>query len=180
MANVLIVYATKEGQTEKIARHIADTVRAAGHDAELVDVQHEAPPRDLARFQAILVGAPLHGMYPRAITRFVRAHRALLEQKHAAFFSVGLAVASRTSDGRAQTLAVVERFIQSTGWRPARVELIAGALPYSKYNFLVKFVMRRISAHEGGDTDTSRDYEYTDWPAVERFARELVAPSASA
>jgi menaquinone-dependent protoporphyrinogen oxidase len=22
----------------------------------------------------------------------------------------------------------------------------------------------------GGDTDTSRDYEYTDWGAVERFA----------
>jgi menaquinone-dependent protoporphyrinogen oxidase len=180
MANVLIVYATKEGQTEKIARHIADTVQRAGHDVMLVDVAHEPAPADLAPFDAILVGAPLHGTYPRCILRFVRAHRALLEQKQAAFFSVGLAVASRTSDGRAQTLAVVDHFVQSTGWRPARVELIAGALPYSKYNFLVKFVMRRISAHEGGDTDTSRDYEYTDWPAVERFARELVSPSAPA
>jgi hypothetical protein len=30
--------------------------------------------------------------------------------------------------------------------------------------------MRAITAREGGDTDTSRDYEYTDWAKVERFA----------
>jgi menaquinone-dependent protoporphyrinogen oxidase len=33
--------------------------------------------------------------------------------------------------------------------------------------------MRRISRKEGGDTDTSRDYEYTDWAAVDRFAAEF-------
>lgn len=82
-------------------------------------------------------------------------------------------MASRTSDGRAQTLKVVEKFIENTGWRPQRIELIAGALPYSRYNFLVRFIMRRISAKEGGDTDTSHDYEYTDWNAIDRFAREL-------
>ena len=37
------------------------------------------------------------------------------------------------------------------------------------------FVMRRIVSKEGGDTDTSRDYEYTDWAAVDAFAREFVA-----
>ena len=51
---------------------------------------------------------------------------------------------------------------------------MAGALPYTRYNFLVRFVMRRISKAEGGDTDTSRDYEYTDWAAVDRFAVEFV------
>lgn len=70
-------------------------------------------------------------------------------------------------------LKVVEKFIENTGWRPQRIELIAGALPYSRYNFLVRFIMRRISAKEGGDTDTSHDYEYTDWNAIDRFAREL-------
>jgi menaquinone-dependent protoporphyrinogen oxidase len=105
--------------------------------------------------------------------RFVRRYKGPLDRARAAFFSVGLAVASRTSDGRAQTLELVERFVQRTGWRPARIELIAGALPYSKYNFLIRFIMRRISGKEGGDTDTSRDYEYTDWDAVDRFAAEI-------
>jgi menaquinone-dependent protoporphyrinogen oxidase len=69
---------------------------------------------------------------------------------------------------------VVNKFIAETGWRPRRIELVAGALPYTKYNFLVRYVMKRISAKEGGDTDTSRDYEYTDWNAVDRFAVEFV------
>ena len=33
--------------------------------------------------------------------------------------------------------------------------------------------MRRIAAKEGGDTDTSRDYEYTEWKAVEAVANHV-------
>jgi menaquinone-dependent protoporphyrinogen oxidase len=178
---VLIVYATQEGQTEKIVRHIAETLAADGHQAKLVDADHAPIPADLERFEAVLVGAPIHAEgYPRSVVRFAREHRAFLEKKPSAFFSVGLAVASRTSDGRAQTLEVVRKFIKKVGWRPQHIELIAGALQYSKYNFLMRFIMRRISAKEGGDTDTSRDYEYTDWPAVERFARKFVSEATTA
>jgi len=181
MANVLIVYATREGQTERIAQRIADTLVAEGHRAELVDADHAAVPEDLERFQLAIVGGPIHaGGYPRSIVRFAREHREWLERSPSVFFSVGLAVASRTSNGRAQTLELVERFVKKCGWRPRRVELIAGALPYSQYNFLIRYVMQRIARKEGGDTDTSHDYEYTDWPAVERFARELVHEKAGA
>lgn len=181
MSNVLIVYATNEGQTLKVAQRIADVLRAEGHTPHLLDADHPTQPVDFDRFQIAVVGAPIRARgYPRSIVRFVREQRSFLERTGAAFFSVGLAIASRTSDGRAQTLAVVEEFSESTGWRPHRVELIAGALPYSKYNFLIRFVMQRIAAKEGGDTDTSRDYEYTDWNAVDRFARELAQSGARA
>jgi menaquinone-dependent protoporphyrinogen oxidase len=175
MANVLIAYATREGQTEKIARRVAQTLAAQGHAGELFDADQRALLLELERFQAAIVCAPIHaGGYPRSIVRFAREHKDFLERVPSAFFSVGLAVASRTSDGRAQTRPVVEKFIKQTGWRPKRVELVAGALVYSKYNFLIRYIMRRISKKEGGDTDTSRDYEYTDWNAVDRFAAEVV------
>lgn len=32
--------------------------------------------------------------------------------------------------------------------------------------------MTRITAKAGAPTDTSRDYEFTDWPPVDRFVRE--------
>jgi len=45
--------------------------------------------------------------------------------------------------------------------------------------------MRMISRQEGGPTDTSREFEFTDWDHVDRFAAELAdalaeptAPSA--
>lgn len=181
MANVLIVYATGDGQTAKIARRVAETLAARGHAAELFDAGHPSDGLDLRRFQAAIVGAPIHARgYPRSIVRFVREHRQFLERVPSAFFSVGLAVQSRTSDGRAQTLEVVEGFVERTGFRPERVELFAGALLYTKYNPLMRFVMRRIVTKEGGDTDTSRDYEYTDWRAVERFAQTFLPDAVAA
>lgn len=178
MATVLIVYASKEGQTAKIARHIAQTLDAAGHKADLFDAEHPRGRLDLGRFQFAIVAAPIHaGGYPRAIVRFVRKNRSFLERIRSAFISVGLAVASEHSDGRAQTLPLVDKFAEQTGWYPQRIELVAGALLYTKYNPLVRLIMRHIAAKEGGETDTSRDYEYTDFTAVERFAHEFVGES---
>jgi menaquinone-dependent protoporphyrinogen IX oxidase len=33
--------------------------------------------------------------------------------------------------------------------------------------------MRRIARKAGADTDTSRDYEYTDWAAVDALVEKL-------
>ena len=173
--NVLIVYATREGQTEKIARRIGAVIESMGLPVRLLDVEHPVQGAALEEAGAILVGSPLRANgYLSAIVRFIRRQRSLLERVPSTFFSVGLAVASRTSDGRAQTRRKVEDLSTVTGWYPRAVGLFAGALKYSKYGFVTRWVMRRIARHEGGDTDTSRDYEYTDWAAVEQFAREFV------
>lgn len=180
MANVLVLFATREGQTEKIARRMAAVLVAKGHRVELRDADRSSRELDLGPYQAIFVGSPVRvGGYLRSILRFIEEQRAALERVPSAFFSVSLAVAHHdrgrpTRDGRAETMRAVEKLTLATGWTPRRIELIAGALQYSKYNFLIRFLMKRISAHAGGDTDTSRDYEYTDWPAVDRFASEFV------
>jgi menaquinone-dependent protoporphyrinogen oxidase len=56
---------------------------------------------------------------------------------------------------------------------PPRVKPVAGALLSTKYNFLIRFVMRRIAKKAGAETDTSRDYEYTDWVALDHFVEEV-------
>lgn len=181
MAEVLVLFASREGQTEKIARRMAAVLEAKGHRVEIRDVDRSSGEVDLGRYGAIFVGAPIRmGHYLPSIVRFVREQREALQRVPSAFFSVSLAVAHhmngdrRNREGPAESMRVVEKFTRTTGWIPHRIELVAGALPYSKYNFLIRFIMRRISAHAGGDTDTSRDYEYTDWPAVDRFASEFV------
>jgi menaquinone-dependent protoporphyrinogen oxidase len=175
MARVLIVYASRNGQTGKVARCIAATIREQGHVPEIIDAARLPEDLDLRQFAAVIVGSPvIGGGYMRPVIRFVRTHRALLARLPSAFFSVGLAVLSRTSDGRAQTLRLVEKLLARTGWRPEHVELIAGALPYTRYGPLVRWAMRRIVAKAGGDIDVTRDYEYTDWSAVDRFAAHFV------
>jgi menaquinone-dependent protoporphyrinogen oxidase len=106
-----------------------------------------------------------------------------------AFISVTLSEAGverieATTEERARFIAdvqkVLEAFFEQTGWRPQRVKPVAGALLYTKYNFLIRFIVKQIARKAGGDTDTSRDYEYTDWPALDRFADEITREMAAA
>jgi menaquinone-dependent protoporphyrinogen oxidase len=70
---------------------------------------------------------------------------------------------------------VADTFCRQTGLRPSRVWPVAGALVYSEYGFVTRLVMRMIAKHtHHGATDSSRDYEYTDWQALDRFVAELV------
>ncbi len=39
-------------------------------------------------------------------------------------------------------------------------------------------LMKHIAAKEGGETDTSRDFEYTDWDEVTRFAETFASALA--
>jgi len=54
------------------------------------------------------------------------------------------------------------------------VTQVAGALKYTQYDFFTRLLMKRIAKKEGRTTDTSRDYEYTDWNAVRQFVKEFV------
>jgi len=47
-------------------------------------------------------------------------------------------------------------------------------LTYCKYNFFIKLMMKTIARKAGGPTDTSRDYEFTDWATVDRFVLDRV------
>jgi menaquinone-dependent protoporphyrinogen oxidase len=55
------------------------------------------------------------------------------------------------------------------------VHPVAGALLYRQYGAIVRLVMRFIAMQTGATTDTSRDHEYTNWEALDRFADELAA-----
>ena len=70
---------------------------------------------------------------------------------------------------------MIDAFLEETHWHPGKIKAVAGALLYSKYNFLLRLIMKRIARAAGGDTDTSRDYDYTDWAALNHLIDELIA-----
>jgi menaquinone-dependent protoporphyrinogen oxidase len=118
----------------------------------------------------------------------VKFHRAELERIPAVFLSVSLSEAgvedpAATPERRAQAAADVQRmidvFLKETGWHPSKVRAAAGALSYTKYNFLIRFVMKRIAKSQGASTDTSRDHDLTDWAALDHIVDEVVPLTAS-
>jgi menaquinone-dependent protoporphyrinogen oxidase len=180
MSRILIAYGTSEGQTAKIADHLAEVIRAQGHDVFPMNIERQAPAP--AGYGAVIVGASVHkGKHQRWVVDYVRRNRPALERLPSAFFSVSLAIADGTEKGRLEAESYVETFVKETGWYPEKVGLFAGALVYTKYSLLLRWVMRWIARSKGSrDLDTRRDYVYTDLTAVQRFAEEFLATFAPA
>jgi menaquinone-dependent protoporphyrinogen oxidase len=173
MPGVLLLYATVEGQTARIAERLANRLRGRGIDVDLLDVDVRPADLDIASYAGVLVGASIHyGDYPRSLRKLTRASLPALQSRPAAFFSVCLS-AGGPGARPATAQAYLEKFQRRTGWRPRLATSFAGALQYSRYGPIKRAVMRMIVGMAGGDTDMSRDYEYTDWAAVDRFADEF-------
>jgi menaquinone-dependent protoporphyrinogen oxidase len=172
MNRILVIYGTTEGHTRKIANSIGDTLRLDDFDVDVVQAGAIDPrPAD---YDGVVVAASVHGgRYQHDVGDWVRAHGGELAAKPTAFVSVCLAVLQNDPTVLSELDAIVRRFTATAGWRPSEIKLVAGALPYTKYNWFKRWIMKRITAKAGGDTDTSRDYDYTDWADLRVFAGEF-------
>ncbi|HYJ79384.1 MAG TPA: flavodoxin domain-containing protein [Longimicrobiaceae bacterium] len=176
MANVLICYGTTEGQTGKIAARMAEFAAEWGHAATVADAATSSARLPLGAFDAVVVAASVHRRrHQESVERFVRENLPALQRLPTAFFSVSLSAAGREPRQRDGARACADAFLQATGWRPGTVRLVAGALAYSRYGLLTRRLMQLIAWRESGDTDTSRDYEYTDWEKLRRDLEVFLA-----
>jgi menaquinone-dependent protoporphyrinogen oxidase len=174
MSRILILYGTTDGHTTKIATKLGETFRALGCDATVAHAGRVATDAWPERYDGIVVAASIHmGSYQRPVRRWVQAHAAQLSRIPSAFLSVCLAVLEQRPEVHQEVQDIILRFLRRTGWRPTVVKPVAGAVPYTRYGWLKRRIMRRMVARVSGDTDTTRDYEYTDWEDLDAFAREF-------
>ena len=186
---VAVLYATREGHTRRIAERIADVLKRHGLAVVAADVRANGADIDLAACAAAVLAASVHmGRFEPEMVRFARTHGAVLRAMPNAFVAVSMSQATveRKEAGdeerersRAYVRACVDKFVGETGWRADRTVPVAGALRYSQYNVVVRWVMKSMARRAGASTDTTRDHDYTDWSAVDRLAGEFadgVAP----
>jgi len=123
------------------------------------------------------------------MAKFVKRHLNELQQIPTLFLSVSLsertvedpqAPAEKRAQAEADVARTIDSFLKETGWRPSHVAAVAGALLYSKYNFVIRFIMKRIAKNAGGPVDTSRDYEFTDWLKLDLLIAEFVESASTA
>ena len=174
--HILIVYGSTQGQTAKIAARMADHLAESGDVVALEDAAHPSPGLDPRDYDGIIVGSSVtFERHQRSVRRFVRAHLAALRSRPTAFFSVSGSAASPDLSGLTKAMRYIDDFLADTGWRPSLTQPVAGAIAYTKYGPLLRWVIKRITAKSGGPTDTSRDHEFTDWEQVREIADGLAA-----
>mgnify|MGYP001812139899 CR=1 FL=1 len=173
--NILIVYASKEGQTAAIAQFIADAVRRHGHQATVLSGNHLPKDFSTADFDAAIIGGSIYmSAFPRYLQTFITTHRDWLNQVPSALFTVCMAIHSKNDKEQETARSFGPGLAGKTHWQPRMMETFAGAIKYTQYGFITRLIMRYIAKKEGGDTDTSRDHEYTDWDAVTRFSEQFL------
>ena len=181
---VAVLFATREGHSKRIAERIMFDLLSLGFDSDLLAVKRH-PPFDLAHYSAALLVASVHaGRHEKEMVRFVRDHKQELEAIPTAFVSVTLSEAGAEMPDKSpaehdQFVRDVDlmmgRFFCETQWLPSVAKPVAGALLYTHYNFLVRMVMKNIARKAGASTDTSRDYDYTNWPDLDKFVDDFTA-----
>jgi menaquinone-dependent protoporphyrinogen oxidase len=175
MSEVLVLYASTHGHTGRIAAGIGLALERAGAyaDVRALEYADEIAPW---RYDLVVVGASVHaGHHQKEIVQWVRRNAAALNVLPSAFFSVSLTAAEDTDEARRTTLRLIDEFTAATTWTPTVTRSFAGALQYLEYPLFTRFAMKMLMHRGGHPTDSSRDYDYTDWSAVERFGTDCAA-----
>jgi menaquinone-dependent protoporphyrinogen oxidase len=176
MSRVLVLYGTTDGHTRKIAAGLAAALREADCEAEVVEAGRAGPAVSPFRYDGVIVAASIQiGNFQRPVRRWVRSHAAELNARPTAFIAVCLGIVEQRPEATRAVYAIVQRFLDRVGWKPTLTKAVAGALPYTRYGPIKRWFMKRKVATISSDTDTSRDYEYTDWEALRRFGHQFAS-----
>jgi menaquinone-dependent protoporphyrinogen oxidase len=169
MTRFLILYGTTDGHTARVARAIGDTLWERNIHSDVLDARlHDPDPRG---YSGVIVAASIHvGGFQKAVRRWVRRHADALPGVPTAFVAVCLGVLQHDPKVDRELAGIVDHFCNATGWQPDERKFVAGALQYTRYPIVTRWVMRRIASKSGGDVDTTRDHEYTDWQDLRAFA----------
>lgn len=174
---ILVVVHPAGGQSSKIAHRVARRLRWAGATVDVEPVELAPAPQG---FDAVVLGDSIHASRHSAVlTDYVRRHAAELDLVPSALFQVSMTSANPDAEHAEAAELLARRFCDQTGLAPSLVGLFGGALAYPRYGWWKRRLVRAVAARGGLHTDVTRDREYTDWAAVDRFATDVYALALS-
>lgn len=157
---------------------MANIFHENGHNVVTANATENPPTPE--EFDAILIGSSIHlHKFKSSIKSYIKENLMGLNEKLTGFFSVSLAMASNNPEEHEAVKEITTSFLSKLNWKPKHIYHMAGALKFSKYDYLKKMTMRTIAKKErpGEEIDINLDYEYTDWKKVEtqtlNFAESL-------
>ena len=172
MSSILIIYSSVDGHTKTICERIEGVIKNSLNTTlmSLDDATHE----DISKYDKIVIGASIrYGKHRPSLFNFIEKNLDLLNSKYSAFFTVNI-VARKPEKNTAKTNPYMIKFLKKSPWKPNLLDVFAGKLDFPTYNFFDKYIIKFIMWITKGPTDTSKVYEFTNWAAVDNFAKKLI------
>jgi len=169
-----LFYATRDGQSRRIAERIADRLAERGIAAPPHDLAAALPaPQKLAEARlAAIVVAVRYGRHLPEGEAFLAIYRALRAPPPLVLLSVNL-TARKPGKDTAEGNVYLRKLIARRRLDPALALAIAGRLDYSRYGWLDRQAIRLIMKLTGGPTDLKTCREYTAWDGVDDVAGRI-------
>lgn len=169
---IAVLYSTRDGHTKKII----DTILRQNTGEWTVDIfnLHDEPEVEIEKYEKVLIAASIrYGHFHPSLNRFVNKYLSELQNKDAHLITVNL-VARKEGKNTPETNLYTRKWLAQSKWKPTSVEVFAGALMYSKYNWWQTLIIQLIMWMTGGSTDKTKDIEFTNWEKVQNFAEQLL------
>ena len=169
-----LFYATRDGQSRRIAERIAEG---------LAERDIDALPRDLGVLQpsqstlesaglVVLVAAIRYGKILPEARDFLAAYQKLKTKPTLVFLVVNL-TSRKPGKETPEGSVYIRRAIKQYELAPAFARAIPGRLDYQRYTWRDRQIIRFIMFLTGGPTDPKTSIEYTPWDVVEGIAEKI-------
>ncbi|MBD3665960.1 protoporphyrinogen oxidase [Sulfitobacter sp. TSTF-M16] len=170
--NVLILFESVEGQTQKIATFVADEVSKLGHTSTLANAEETAAVT-FDSVDAVILAAPVHQRrHPRKFEALLAGFVGNLAQCRTMLLSISLSAAF--PDGLEEAGEYVTEMLMRTRLKPDKTLLVAGAVRTSQYDYFATQVIRHV-VMRGREYDASAgEHEFTDWGAISDGVRAFL------
>lgn len=176
MSRYLVAFVSREGQTEKIAHHVARRIEDDGSLVRLIDIRARESEVGIDDYDAVVIAGSLHlGRFDPELSAFIMRHGEALRRCPSAFLPVSLSAASHEESERVAVDEIAQRYVAELGWKPDGIHHAAGAVNDRRLNTVERTVLHSILDSKGVARDPSGDTELTDWDALDEFIRSFEA-----
>ena len=176
---VLIIYATIEGQTGKVARFIEAQLNSAGHETRLVDAADKLVDVSFDGIDKVILAAPVHERrHPKPFETLITSAHRDLNARDTLLLSISMNAAF--PEGHEEAQDYVDEMMMRTGVKPRTVALVAGAVRNHRYDYYASQVLRHVVLRDREFDPGAESHEFTDWDALKATVAGFIDAPASA
>ena len=171
--NVLIVYASIEGQAARIAKFVENRLSAAGHTVTRANAL-ESDAISFKGIDKVILAASVHERrHPRLFEALLTASKAQLAARDVLLLSVSLSAAF--PEGLEEAAEYVTELKMRTGLQSDADVLVAGAIRNRQYDYFATQVLRHVVMRDRDYDPSVQENEFTNWDAVSQAVDEFIA-----
>lgn len=144
----LILYATKYGSTEEVARRLRKQLDG---EVTLVNVMTN-PVCSPELYNTVILGGSIYmGKVQKQLTNYIKKNINVLEQKN-----IGLFICAAHPEEKERIIELQHAFPESLNRKAAAKAVLGYAINFDKMRFIDKFIMRKI---KGDSTNVAEFYD---------------------